>query len=65
MSQVPSPTNHSISALDHFPLLGYPEFSQGLQNHIRILRLLGNGFLMLGFLLIASTMVYGCLHQPF
>jgi hypothetical protein len=63
MNQLPSSANQSISSFTQFPLLGYPEFSQGLQSHIRVLRLLAYGFLILGLLLITSALGYQCWQQ--
>lgn len=60
MSQLHSSANQSISSIDQIPLLGYPEFSLELQSHIRFLRLLAYGFLILGFSLIVSTVAYEC-----
>lgn len=65
MSQLPSSTNQSISSINQLPLLGYPEFSSGLQDQVRYLRLLAYGFLILGFLLIGSTLGYQCWQQPY
>ncbi len=63
MCRMTSSTNQP--SLNQFPLPGYPEFSLGLQSHIRILRLLAYGFLMLGGLLITSAVVYECLQHSF
>lgn len=63
MNQLPPSTSQSVSSLDQLPLLGYPEFSFGLQSHIRVLRLLGYGFVLLGLLLISGAMSYQYLCQ--
>ncbi|EIK44320.1 hypothetical protein O59_003401 [Cellvibrio sp. BR] len=63
MNQLPPSASQSVSSLDHIPLLGYPEFSLGLPSHIRMLRLLGYGFVLLGLLLITGAMGYQYLWQ--
>ncbi len=58
MNELHSRASQPLSSLDQFPLLGYPEFSLGLQSHVRVLRLLAYGFLALGVVLIGSAL--GC-----
>nr|WP_324258335.1 hypothetical protein [Cellvibrio fontiphilus] len=63
MNELHSRVSRPLSSLDQFPMLGYPEFSSGLQSHVRVLRLLAYGFLTLGFLLIGSALGFQYLWQ--
>lgn len=57
MPTLQSSTNQPAAMRDHLPLLAYPEFSLGLQCHIRSLRLLAYGLVALGISLIATALV--------
>lgn len=58
MNELRSRVSQPLSSIDQFPKLGFPEFSLGLQSHLRLLRWLAYSFLALGFLLIGSAL--GC-----
>lgn len=63
MNELHSRVSRPLYTLDHIPMLGYPEFSTGLQTHVRALRLLAYGFVTLGVLLIGSALGFQYLWQ--
>jgi hypothetical protein len=65
MRETPSSANQSVLSLSQLSLMGCSRFFLDQERHIRALRLLATGFLLLGVLLITNAVACEYWHPTY